>query len=84
MVEYAWIANGTDSHFMIGYAGSKKDGGDPDSWPMLYNALWLRVLGFDGLVPQALLDAQRDWYAANKMQTYGLPLNSRKLYTKVR
>ena len=82
MVEYSWHANGTDSHFMIGYVNSQKDGGDPSSWPMLYNALWLRVLGFDGLVPQALLDTQRDWYAANKMQTYGLPLNSRKLYTK--
>lgn len=82
MVEYSWHANGTDSHFMIGYVNSQKDGGDPDSWPMLYNALWLRVLGFDGLVPQVLLDTQRDWYDANKLQMYGLPLNSRKLYTK--
>ena len=82
MVQYSWNANGTDSHFMIGYVGSQKDGGDPGSWPMLYNALWLRVLGFEDLVPQALLDTQRDWYAANKMQQYGLPLNSRKLYTK--
>jgi Domain of unknown function (DUF1793) len=49
---------------------------------MLYNALWLRVLGLDGLIPQSLLDTQRDWYMANKMQEYGLPLNSRKLYTK--
>jgi len=49
---------------------------------MLYNALWLRVLGFEDLVPQTLLDTQRDWYAANVMQEYGLPLNSRKLYTK--
>ena len=24
----------------------------------------------------------RDWYAANKLEPYGLPLNSRKLYTK--
>ena len=82
MVQYSWVNNGTNSHFMIGYVGSTKDGGDPDSWPMLYNALWLRVLGFEDLVPQALLDTQRDWYAANKMQQYGLPLNSRKLYTK--
>ena len=82
MVQYAWNANGTDSHFMIGYKGSQKDGGDPGSWPMLYNALWLRLLGFEGLVPAQLLAAQRDWYAANVMQEYGLPLNSRKLYTK--
>ena len=45
MVEYAWFDNGTDSHFMIGYKGSKGDGGDPTSWPMLYNALWLRWVG---------------------------------------
>jgi hypothetical protein len=82
MVTYAWNNNGTDSHFMIGYVGSQRDGGDPASWPMLYNALWLRVLGFEDLVPQNLLDTQRDWYAANVMQKYGLPLNSRKLYTK--
>lgn len=82
MVQYSWNSNGTDSHFMIGYTGSTKDGGDPQSWPMLYNALWLRILGFEDLVPQTLLDTQRDWYAANKMQQYGLPLNSRKLYTK--
>jgi hypothetical protein len=82
MVQYSWNNNGTDSHFMIGYVGSQKDGGDPQSWPMLYNALWLRILGFEDLVPQTLLDTQRDWYAANVMQQYGLPLNSRKLYTK--
>ncbi len=33
-------------------------------------------------MPQTLLDTQRDWYAANKLEMYGLPLNSRKLYTK--
>ena len=82
MVQYSWLVNGSDSHFMIGYQGSKADGGVTSSWPMLYNALWLRLLGFEELVPQALLDTQRDWYAANVMQEYGLPLNSRKLYTK--
>jgi hypothetical protein len=44
MTEYAWLDNGTNSHFMIGYKGSQGDGGDPSSWPMLYNALWLRWL----------------------------------------
>jgi hypothetical protein len=42
MTEFAWLDNGSDSHFMIGYKGSQGDGGDPNSWPMLYNALWLR------------------------------------------
>ena len=42
MVVYAWLDDGANSHFMIGYKGSQGDGGDPASWPMLYNALWLR------------------------------------------
>ena len=33
-------------------------------------------------MPAHLLIQQRDWYAANVMQKYGLPLNSRKTYTK--
>ena len=83
MVQYSWVSNGTTgSHFTLGYLGSKGPDGDPSSWPMVYNALWLRVLGLDGLVPQANLDSMRDFYVANKMETYGLPLNSRKLYTK--
>lgn len=85
MVQYAWNSNGTDSHFMIGYKGSQKDGGDPGSWPMLYNALWLRLFGFDNLLPNQAqyLDTMSSWYAANKLNEYGLPLNSRQAYTKL-
>ena len=50
MVEYSWLKNGTESHFIIGYFGSQGDGGDLDSWPMLYNALWLKLLGYDNLL----------------------------------
>lgn len=84
MVQYSWLDAGADSHFLIGYFGSQKDGGDHESWPMLYNALWLRLLGYDTLLPNqtALLGQTRDWYHTNKLQEYGLPLNSRKLYTK--
>jgi hypothetical protein len=84
MVQYAWHDNGADSHFMIGYRGSQGDGGDPGSWPMLYNGLWLRLLGYTDLLPQqaTYFDTMQAWYAANKLQQYGLPLNSRKLYTK--
>ena len=39
MVDYSWHNNGSDSHFLIGYKGSKGDGGDIASWPMLYNAV---------------------------------------------
>jgi len=84
MVDFAWHNSGSDSHFLIGYRGSKGDGGDPTSWPMLYNLLFLRLLGYSDLLPNQtqLLATQEAWYAANKMQRYGLPLNSRKLYTK--
>jgi len=84
MVDYAWLSNASDSHFMIGYKGSQSDGGVPSSWPMLYNALWLRIFGYTDLLPnqQFYLDSTRDWYMANKLNEYGLPLNSRKTYTK--
>jgi hypothetical protein len=84
MVNYSWVVNGTQSHFMIGYRGSQKDGGDPTSWPMLYNFLWYRTLGFSSLLPNQdyYLSTMRDWYAANQLHTYGLPLNSRATFTK--
>ena len=84
MVQYSWLEDGADSHFLIGYFGSQKDGGDKDSWPMLYNALWLRLLGYDNLLPEQtqLLTQMRDFYNDKKLAEFGLPLNSRKLYTK--
>jgi hypothetical protein len=82
MVDYAWVSNGTSSHFTLGYRGTPGADGDPSSWPMIYNALWLRVLGLEDLLPQTYLDGMRDFYVNEKMQQYGLPLNSRKLYTK--
>lgn len=84
MVQFSWLRDGDDSHFLIGYFDSKKDGGNHSSWPMLYNALWLRLLGYDTLLPNqtALLEQMRDWYEAKKLNEFGLPLNSRKLYTK--
>lgn len=46
---------------------------------MLYNALWLRLLGYTDLLPQqsTYFSTMEAWYAANKLQQYGLPLNSR-------
>ena len=86
MMEYAWVGAGADQHFMLGYLGSTGDCGNPASWPMIYNALWLRLLGFTALLPNqtAVMTQQAAWYTANVMQEFGLPLNSRKLYTKVR
>jgi hypothetical protein len=114
MMNYSWVDDAANSHFMIGYTGSQGDGGDAASWPMLYSILWLRLLGYDNLLPQQQqrLDAMRDWcvvrfisriivailhcitvisptsyycnftfrYHTNKLNVYGLPLNSRKKY----
>ena len=83
-MNYSWVDDAANSHFMIGYTGSQGDGGDSNSWPMLYSILWLRLLGYDNLLPlqQQRLAGMRDWYHANKLNAYGLPLNSRKTYTK--
>ena len=83
MVDYAWNPNATDpsqAHFMIGYKDSQSDGGVPTSWPMLYNALWMRIFGYTDLLPNQsyYLDTMRDWYSANVMNEFGIPLNSRK------
>ena len=54
MVDYSWNPNASDptqAHFMIGYKDSQSDGGVPTSWPMLYNALWLRIFGYTDLLP---------------------------------
>ena len=84
MMQYAWVGAGADQHFMLGYLGSKGDCGNTSSWPMIYNALWLRLLGFNELLPNqaAVLAQQAAWYEANVMGVYGVPLNSRKSYTK--
>ena len=65
MMNYSWVDDAANSHFMIGYTGSQGDGGDAASWPMLYSILWLRLLGYDNLLPQQQLrlDAMRDWCA---------------------
>jgi Domain of unknown function (DUF1793) len=89
-VQYSW-SNGTgnapanSSHFLIGYKGSQGDGGDPGSWAMQYNLLWFRLLGYDSLLPnqQSLLAQQEAWYAKYQMNPYGIPLNSRKTFTKL-
>lgn len=49
-----------------------------------YNALWLRLLGFNELLPNqaALFGQMETFYANTVMQEFGVPLNSRKLFTK--
>lgn len=53
----------------------------PGSWSQKYNAVWDRVLGLDLAGPNAWR-AEMDWYRSH-LNRYGLPLDSRKDYTKL-
>lgn len=50
------------------------------SWGLLYNTYMDRLLGL-GVVSPQVYEMQSDWYALQS-QVYGVPLDSRHLYTK--
>ena len=83
--KYAQLARGMVPKWMEAAKGGREGGyrlayDVPDSWSMKYNLAWDRVLGL-GLFPPEVAEVEMKAYRA-LLQPYGLPLDSRKLWTK--
>ncbi len=80
--DYAQKAKAMAAHLLekIGDQGNTPLTLDGQGWSMKYNLLWDKVLGLD-LMPQSFYAAETASYLP-RINTYGLPLDSRADYTK--
>ncbi len=70
-----WISMDKEGdHYKLAYDSA-------NTWSQKYNLVWDQILGYD-LFPESLRDSEIAFYKT-KINKYGLPLDSRKDYTKL-
>jgi hypothetical protein len=74
-VKWLELAEGADATVLV--FGAKSG----ETWSQKYNLVWDRALGL-GLFPAEVMDREVRWYKG-RLNRYGLPLDSRRTYTKL-